>query len=143
MYKLGCLWYRRYHNQLHAFRGIEEQCGATDKVEMDRDEVDAKPKSDIMHPPQDPQVVKKMSYYIFETKKMPLLSSASRMRPAQCMQLIPNEAICSIVMHHCERLSRYLAKHQSKSQLFSNIWIAKLLIVTKSMTLVFISLIPS
>ena len=30
-------------SQLDAFRAIEEQCRATDKVGMDRDEVDANP----------------------------------------------------------------------------------------------------
>ena len=71
-----------------------------------------------------------MSHYIFETKKMPLLNSVSCRRPAQCIQLIPNKDTCSIAMHHCERLSRYLAKHQSKCQVFSKVWIANFVIVT-------------
>ena len=83
-----------------------------------------------MYPQQDSEEVKKMSHYIFETKKMPLLNSVSCRRPAQCIQLIPNKDTCSIVMHHCERLSRYLAKHQSKCQVFSKVWIANFVIVT-------------
>ena len=45
VYKLGYFWYLQNRNQLDAFRGIEQECGATDKVEMDRDEVDAKSES--------------------------------------------------------------------------------------------------
>ena len=108
-------------HQLDAFRRIEQECGATDKVEMDRDEVDAKSES-VSHnvPTARPRSGKENVplHFSDEENASPKLI---RMRLAQCIQLIPNEDTCSIVMHRCERLSRFLARHQSKCQLFSNV----------------------